>query len=129
MNADDFRQMALSFDGAEEGSHIGAPDFRVGGRIFATLAAEGQGFGNLMLSPELQKSLVAESAGRLPADPRRLGTDGVHARPANRCEPATDAQGPPARVEPARREERQAAVPAAETGTREVELNACTLFC
>ena len=39
---------------------MGAPDFRVGGRIFATLASENKGFGNLMLSPELQADFVAE---------------------------------------------------------------------
>ena len=61
MDAEEFRQMALSFEGAEEGSHMGAPDFRVGGRIFATLAMQDQGYGNLMLSPELQRSLVAEA--------------------------------------------------------------------
>ena len=61
MNADDFRELALSLDGAEEGSHMGAPDFRVGGRIFATLAMQHLGFGNLMLSPELQKALIAEA--------------------------------------------------------------------
>ena len=61
MDAEDFREMALSFDGAEEGSHMGAPDFRVGGRIFATLAMQHLGFGNLMLSPELQKALIAEA--------------------------------------------------------------------
>lgn len=61
MDAEDFREMALSFDGAEEGSHMAAPDFRVGGRIFATLAMQDQGFGNLMLSPELQRSLVTEA--------------------------------------------------------------------
>jgi hypothetical protein len=61
MDADDFRQMALSFDGAEEGSHMGSPDFRVGGRIFATLATEHLGFGNLMLPPESQRALVAEA--------------------------------------------------------------------
>jgi hypothetical protein len=60
MNAEDFREMALSFDKAEEGSHMGSPDFRVGGRIFATLAMQDQGFGNLMLSPELQRALIAE---------------------------------------------------------------------
>jgi hypothetical protein len=58
MDAEGFREMALSFDGAEEGSHMGAPDFRVGGRIFATLAMQDEGFGNLMLSPELQRVLV-----------------------------------------------------------------------
>ena len=60
MTAKDFRRIALSFEGAEEGSHMGATDFRVGGRIFATLASVSQGYGNLMLSPELQAAFVAE---------------------------------------------------------------------
>lgn len=60
MTAADFRRIALSLDGAEEGSHMGSADFRVGGRIFATLAAIGQGFGNLMLDPERQAAFVAE---------------------------------------------------------------------
>ncbi|WP_165234558.1 MmcQ/YjbR family DNA-binding protein [Aquisphaera insulae] len=61
MTANDFRELALGFDGAEEGAHMGAADFRVGGRIFATLAHEPLGLGNLMLSPELQGSLLAEA--------------------------------------------------------------------
>jgi len=61
MNAGDFRRLALSLDGAEEGSHFGAVDFRVGGRIFATLAAVKQGYGNLMLTPERQAVFVAEA--------------------------------------------------------------------
>ncbi|KAA6459022.1 MmcQ/YjbR family DNA-binding protein [Acidobacteria bacterium AB60] len=61
MTADDFRRIALSLEGAEEASHMGAADFRVNGRIFATLAAESRGFGNLMLSPEQQCSFVAEA--------------------------------------------------------------------
>jgi YjbR len=60
MNAADFRRIALSFEGAEESSHMGAPDFRIGGRIFATLASEDQGFGNLMLTPEQQADFVRE---------------------------------------------------------------------
>ena len=60
MTAKDFRRIALSFEGAEEGSHMGATDFRVGGRIFATLAMVKQGYGNLMLTPELQAEFVAE---------------------------------------------------------------------
>ena len=39
MTANDFRDLALGFDGAEEGAHMGAADFRVGGRIFASAAA------------------------------------------------------------------------------------------
>jgi hypothetical protein len=61
MKATDFRRIALSLQGAEEGSHMGAADFRVGGRIFATLAAEDKGFGNLMLTPELQAQFVEEA--------------------------------------------------------------------
>ena len=60
MKAADFRRIALSLEGAEEGSHMGSADFRVGGRIFATLASEKQGYGNLMLTPELQAEFVAE---------------------------------------------------------------------
>ena len=60
MNAAAFRRIALSLEGAEEGSHMGATDFRVGGRIFATLASESQGYGNLMLTPEQQAMFVAE---------------------------------------------------------------------
>lgn len=60
MTADDFRRIALSFDGAEEGSHMGVPDFRVGGHIFATLASQAEGLGNLKLTPELQQMLIAE---------------------------------------------------------------------
>jgi hypothetical protein len=60
MTTADFRRVALSLEGAEEGSHVGAADFRVGGRIFATLASQDQGYGNLMLTPELQADFVAE---------------------------------------------------------------------
>ncbi len=60
MTPNDFRRMALSFEGAEEGSHMGSPDFRVGGRIFATLAAQEKGYGNLLLSPEQQAQFVEE---------------------------------------------------------------------
>jgi hypothetical protein len=58
MKASDFRRIALSLEGAEESSHMGAPDFRVGGRIFATLASQSEGFGNLMLSRALQEELI-----------------------------------------------------------------------
>jgi hypothetical protein len=60
MNANDFRRIALSLEGAEESSHMGAPDFRVGGRIFATLASQKEGYGNLMLTLEQQTFFVEE---------------------------------------------------------------------
>ena len=40
---------------------MGAVDFRVGGHIFATLASVKDGFGNLMLTPEIQAEFVAEA--------------------------------------------------------------------
>jgi len=55
-----FRRIALSFEGAEEGSHMGAVDFRVGRRTFATLASVKEGYGNLMLTPETQAEFLAE---------------------------------------------------------------------
>lgn len=61
MTPQDFRRISLSFEGAEEGSHMGHADFRVGGRIFATLASQDQGYGNLKLSPEQQALFVAEA--------------------------------------------------------------------
>jgi hypothetical protein len=60
MTTADFRRLALSLPNTEESSHMGSPDFRVGGRIFATLASEKQGYGNLMLTPELQQSFLAD---------------------------------------------------------------------
>jgi hypothetical protein len=60
MKIRDFRRIALSMPGAEESSHMGNPDFRVGGHIFATLAAAKQGYGNLMLTPEQQAAFVEE---------------------------------------------------------------------
>jgi len=60
MNAADFRRIALSMEGAEERSHMGAPDFRVGGHIFATLASQDKGYGNLKLTPEQQAEFVRE---------------------------------------------------------------------
>ena len=60
MNANDFRRIALSLKGAEESSHMGQPDFRVGGRIFATLASQAQGYGNLMLTREQQQFFTEE---------------------------------------------------------------------
>jgi hypothetical protein len=60
VTAADFRRIALSLEGAQEGSHMGAVDFRVGGTIFATLAAVDLGCGNLMLTPELQATFIAD---------------------------------------------------------------------
>ena len=60
MTANDLRRLALTFPGAEESSHMGSADFRVGGHIFATLAHEKKGYANLMLSPEQQALFLTD---------------------------------------------------------------------
>ena len=60
--ADDFRRIALSFAGAEERSHMAHPDFRVGGRIFATLGAPDEDWGMVALMPEQQEDFIALAA-------------------------------------------------------------------
>ncbi len=57
MTADDFRAIALSLDGSVEQSHMGHPDFRAAGRIFATLHHDDKS-GTVMLTPEEQRELT-----------------------------------------------------------------------
>jgi hypothetical protein len=59
MTPDDFRRLALGMPEACEVGHMGHPDFRVGGRIFATLGHPDAGFGMLKLTPEQQEALVS----------------------------------------------------------------------
>ena len=57
MTADEFRELALGFPGTEERSHMEHPDFRVGGKIFATIAPGGER-GMVKLTPEQQAVLT-----------------------------------------------------------------------
>ena len=54
MTANDFRQMALALPEAEERAHMNHPDFRVGGKIFATLGYPGRSCAMVKVSPEEQ---------------------------------------------------------------------------
>jgi hypothetical protein len=56
--ADDFRRIALSFPGAEECAHMKHPDFRVGGKIFATLGHPDAEWGMVRLMPEQQEDFM-----------------------------------------------------------------------
>ena len=62
MTADDFRDIALSMHGAIEGSHMGHPDFRANGRIFATLHS-GDRVGMVKLSPDEQREVMRDQPG------------------------------------------------------------------
>ncbi|MEX2284951.1 MAG: MmcQ/YjbR family DNA-binding protein [Gemmatimonadota bacterium] len=53
-----FRKIALSFPEAIESSHHGHPDFRVAGKIFATLAYPDAAWGVVILDPDEQKFYV-----------------------------------------------------------------------
>jgi hypothetical protein len=55
MTPDDYRRVALSFPEVTESSHVDHPDFRVRGKIFATLW---KGSGVLLLTREQQESLI-----------------------------------------------------------------------
>ena len=58
MNAADFRRIALSLPEAEESAHMSHPDFRVGGKIFATLGYPDDDHGMVILPPEEQARFV-----------------------------------------------------------------------
>jgi hypothetical protein len=62
-NAEDFRRIALSLPGAEEKAHMKHPDFRVGGKIFATLGYPNADWGMVSLMPEQQEDFMTLAPG------------------------------------------------------------------
>ena len=58
MTADDFRRLALSLPEAEERSHMGHPDFRVRGKIFATLGYPEGDWAMVKLTPQQQTEFM-----------------------------------------------------------------------
>jgi len=58
MTADDFRAIALSMPQALEKAHMGHPDFRVGGKIFATLGYPRGDWAMVKLTPDQQRGFV-----------------------------------------------------------------------
>lgn len=59
MTADDFRRVALTLPEAVEGVHMGHADFRVAGKVFATLGYPDAGWGMAKLQPVQQEMLAA----------------------------------------------------------------------
>lgn len=57
-----FRKLALAMPGAEELAHMEHPDFRVGGKIFASLTKD-EKVGTLKLTPEIQATILDDSSG------------------------------------------------------------------
>jgi hypothetical protein len=58
LTAQEFRRFALRLPEAVEAAHMGHPDFRVGGKIFATLGFPSTPFATIMLTPEQQELFV-----------------------------------------------------------------------
>jgi hypothetical protein len=63
MTAKDFRQLALSLPETEERAHMDHPDFRVAGKIFATLGYPDKSCGMVKLSPEDQHYFAKDYPG------------------------------------------------------------------
>jgi len=61
MTADEFRATALKVTGAIESAHMNHPDFRVKGRIFASLGYPDGGWGMVKLKPEQQRAFMKEA--------------------------------------------------------------------
>jgi hypothetical protein len=63
MTPQQFRKLALALPDVEERSHMNHPDFRVGGKIFATLGYPGTEYAMVVLSPVEQKNFVQSNPG------------------------------------------------------------------
>jgi hypothetical protein len=60
MTAAGFRRIALGLDGAIESEHMGHPDFRANGKIFATIKHDNKS-GMVKLTPEQQQKFVRDA--------------------------------------------------------------------
>jgi len=61
MNAEEFRAAALKVPGAVEAAHMNHPDFRVNGKIFASLGYPDEGWGMVKLTPAQQRAFMKEA--------------------------------------------------------------------
>src|SRR5712671_4688160 len=87
MTAAAFKRIALGLKGVEEYPHGGFPAFRVGGRKFASLASQPEGYGNLMLTLEQQAAFVEDAPEIFLPIPGGWGKMGhTHIRLAAACE-------------------------------------------
>jgi hypothetical protein len=87
MTARDFRQIALSLPETEERAHMNHPDFRVAGKIFATLGYPDKACGMVKLSPEQQHYFLKdhpESFTPVKGAWGRQGATSVHLKAAKK---------------------------------------------
>lgn len=74
---EEFRAIALSMPEAVERAHMDHPDFRVSGKIFATLARPDEGWGMVKLKPQQQRRLVRSFPGVFRPAQGAWGTGGA----------------------------------------------------
>jgi hypothetical protein len=61
MTVEKFRSLALEISGAIEASHGGHPDFRIGGKVFASLGYPDDDHGMVKLTPEQQRAFLEKA--------------------------------------------------------------------
>jgi hypothetical protein len=61
MTSDEFRKMALTIPAAVERSHMNHPDFRIAGKIFASLGVPDENWGMVKLTPEQQRTFIEKA--------------------------------------------------------------------
>lgn len=87
MTPNDFRRLALSFPETVEAQHMDHPDFRVAGKIFATLAYPDKSYGMVKLSPLDQDKFIESAPDVFTPVPGNWGKNGcthVHLRKATK---------------------------------------------
>jgi hypothetical protein len=77
VTAADFRRLALTLPDTAQGSHFNVEDFRVGGKIFATLAYQKDGCGVLLLTPDQQAGMVEDAPEIFLPVPNKWGLHGA----------------------------------------------------
>ena len=63
MTPDGFRRLALGSPGATESTHGGHPDFRIAGKVFASLGVPDESSGMVKLSPHGQSGFIEQAPG------------------------------------------------------------------
>lgn len=84
---DDFRELALKFPETEEKSHMNHPDFRVGGKIFATLGGR-PGMGMVKLTRDQQAEFIASHSEMFTPASGKWGERGATMVILDNAEPA-----------------------------------------
>ena len=77
MRTEEFRSIALAMLAVSESAHMGHPDFRIGGKIFATLGYPDERFGAVCL--DLESKRISFDRIQVPSPLRRALGDAAAA--------------------------------------------------